>query len=86
MNNRLVSAFVINLLMISAPVQAEEFLTSEQVKKFLEEEGKTKGELSSVRKILFWSKPDHPELHAFIPSLCECIYNVSKGPVPFYRM
>jgi type 1 glutamine amidotransferase len=48
-------------------MQAEEFLTSEQIKGILQAEGKPKGGISSPKQILFcWSKPDHPKhVHSY---------------------
>lgn len=59
--------FTALVLTVMPFLQAEEFLSSEQIKKFLEADGKPRVELSSSRNVLFcWSKPDHPKhVHSY---------------------
>ena len=60
-------SFALLALAVVPSLQAEEFLTSEQIKKILGADGEPKGELSSSRNVLFcWSKPDHPKhVHSY---------------------
>ena len=75
--------FAIVVLTVLPHLQANEFLTSEQIKRFLETDGKPRGELSSARNVLFcWSKPDHPKhVHAyerFAKSFAAQLYEVNN--------
>ena len=59
--------FALLALAVVRSLQAEEFLTSEQIIKILRADPEPKGELSSSRNVLFcWSKPDHPKhVHSY---------------------
>lgn len=86
-------AFLCGILFTTAmSLQADEFLTAEQIKEILEAERKPQAELSTARRIYFcWSKPDHPKhVHAYegfaksFASQLNAVKNVQASTVEGY--
>ncbi|MGE9269366.1 MAG: ThuA domain-containing protein [Verrucomicrobiales bacterium] len=62
-----ISLLAVLVLSLQPCLQAEEFLTSEQIKTILAADGKSQADFPLPREVLFcWSKPDHPkDVHSY---------------------